>query len=197
MAACVMWKKPARLTAVIARESSAVYSRERLADEDPGDIDQAVDPPESVQRAIDDSPGGAPLPRCPPGRSRSRIRRTEPIERELPTTAYPAPRNAATRPAPMPCEAPVTIATFGWSPPSDEVRLVYDAAGLAAADADEDALVQPVELGAAVSIWVEVRNVYSLASTSSPCARRARTSGCRGGRRVTGVEESPRSVRSV
>ena len=30
--------------------------------------------------------------------------------------------------------------------------------------------------GAAVSIWVEVRKVYSLASTSSPWARRASTS---------------------
>src|SRR3954467_2513872 len=33
------------------------------------------------------------------------------IEREVATTAYPAPRNAAVRPAPMPREAPVTTAT--------------------------------------------------------------------------------------
>ena len=59
---------------------------------------------------------------------------------------------------------------------SDEVGLVDHARRLAAADADEDALVQPVEVGAAVSIWVEVRKVYSLASTSSPRPRRARTS---------------------
>src|SRR3954452_25294149 len=35
------------------------------------------------------------------------------IDRDVPVTAYPAPRNAATRPAPMPCEAPVTSATLG------------------------------------------------------------------------------------
>ena len=52
----------------------------------------------------------------------------------------------------MPCDAPVMIATFcesGIVTPdsSDEVGLVDHAGGLAAADADEDALVQPVELG--------------------------------------------------
>src|SRR5215211_227424 len=36
----------------------------------------------------------------------------ERIERDVATTAYPASRNPATRPAPMPCEAPVMTATF-------------------------------------------------------------------------------------
>ncbi len=36
----------------------------------------------------------------------------EGIEREVATTAYPARRNAAARPAPMPREAPVMTATF-------------------------------------------------------------------------------------
>jgi len=43
---------------------------------------------------------------------------------------------------------------------SDEVDLVDDAVGLAGADADEDALVKPVERGATVSIWVEIRKVH-------------------------------------
>ena len=72
----------------------------------------------------------------------------------------------------MPCEAPVMIATFfvpGIFPPAsvDEVGLVDDASGLPAADADEDVLVQRSSLGVAASIWVEIRNVYSPASTSS------------------------------
>ena len=74
------------------------------------------------------------------------------MERDVPTTQYPAPRNAATRPAPMPCEAPVMIATLcdaeAVTPDSpDEVGLVDDTPGLPAAHADEDALVQPIEIG--------------------------------------------------
>ncbi len=46
----------------------------------------------------------------------SRVRKSDSsesaIESALPTTAYPARRNAVARPAPMPCEAPVMIATF-------------------------------------------------------------------------------------
>jgi hypothetical protein len=34
------------------------------------------------------------------------------MERAVPTTAYPASRNPATSPAPMPCDAPVMIATL-------------------------------------------------------------------------------------
>src|SRR5437879_869530 len=52
----------------------------------------------------------------------------------------------------MPCDAPVMIATFCESgivrpDSSDEVGFVDHATGLTAADADEDALVDPVELG--------------------------------------------------
>jgi hypothetical protein len=35
-----------------------------------------------------------------------------PMDRELATTAYPSLRYAGTRAAPIPCEAPVTMATF-------------------------------------------------------------------------------------
>src|SRR4051812_45763360 len=63
------------------------------------------------------------------------------IAREVPTTAYPALMKAAAMPAPMPCEAPVTIATF--MRPGTSRR---NAARRAAGHADEDTLVQPVEL---------------------------------------------------
>src|ERR1700710_1035925 len=34
------------------------------------------------------------------------------MEREVPTTRYPRVRSACASPAPMPCDAPVTMATF-------------------------------------------------------------------------------------
>ena len=52
MARWVMWKNPARFTAVIAAIVVARVFGERLADEDPGVVDQAVDPPEPVERLL-------------------------------------------------------------------------------------------------------------------------------------------------
>ena len=84
------------------------------------------------------------------------------IERDEPTTAYPALRKPSARPAPMPWEAPVTITTLRGaldSPTrgvpdgslsrmdgsSDEIYLVDHTSRLPAADTDEYAFVQPVE----------------------------------------------------
>src|SRR5512132_3174934 len=47
-----------------------------------------------------------------PGTVRRSDSSESPIERDVATTAYPARRNAVTRPAPMPCEAPVMTTTF-------------------------------------------------------------------------------------
>ena len=87
------------------------------------------------------------------------------IEREAPTTAYPVLRKLSATPAPMPCEAPVTMTTLRGklelparevSPvavgsrmesSSDEIDLVDHPSGLTASDADEYAFVEPVEAG--------------------------------------------------
>jgi len=74
---------------------------------------------------------------------------------------------------------PVTIATLGGSPGAghaDQVRPETHAASRAGADADEDTLFRPRASGDAVSICVDVRKVYSLASKSRHC-RESRTSG--------------------
>ena len=48
------WKKPARFTAVIDRIVVGGVLREWLADVDPGQVDQAVDPPEPIERLLGD-----------------------------------------------------------------------------------------------------------------------------------------------
>ena len=57
-----------------------------------------------------------------------------------------------------------------------EVDLVDHPRSLAACDADEHALVQPVEFGGSGPVCPLVRSVYPLGSTSSPRPRRASTS---------------------
>jgi hypothetical protein len=48
----VMWKNPARFTAVTAAIVLGRVIGEGLADVDPGVVDQAVDPPEAIQRLL-------------------------------------------------------------------------------------------------------------------------------------------------
>ena len=111
MARCVMWKNPVRFTAVMAAIVVRRVIGEGLADEDPGVVDQAVDPPEPIERLLDHASGGLDV--CDVtlhGEEVGLVGRGS--SARWPTTAYPARRNAAARPAPIPCEAPVMIATF-------------------------------------------------------------------------------------
>ena len=51
----VMWKNPARFSAVIAAKSSSVYSVNGLAMKMPALLTSAVDAPEPLERLIDDA----------------------------------------------------------------------------------------------------------------------------------------------
>ena len=68
MARWVMWKNPARLTAVIAAIVVERVVREWLADEDPGVVDQGVDPSEPIERLLDHALGRSRPRRCHPAR---------------------------------------------------------------------------------------------------------------------------------
>jgi len=72
-----------------------------------------------------------------------------PAKTTAPNRAQGASILLLTSPAPIPPDAPVMIATFLASNAGscDEVGLVGHASGPSAADADEDAFVQPVEIG--------------------------------------------------
>jgi hypothetical protein len=89
--------------------------REWLGEEDAGVIDQYVDRLEARQRRLNDLGGVAGSPMSPSTRA-TWLEAATSVDwvtfRELAMTLKPRWTNAFKIPAPIPCEAPVTIAVF-------------------------------------------------------------------------------------
>src|SRR5262245_18871652 len=116
MASCVTYRKPARFVATSAWKSSAVYSVNGLVKKMPAlftsaSIDWKRD---SAVSTILAAAAGSPMwPSTRATRSEAAISVDCVTVRELATTFQPRSTNAFTIPAPIPCDAPVTIAVLG------------------------------------------------------------------------------------
>jgi hypothetical protein len=85
--------------------------REGLADVDAGVVDQSVDVAKAPDRLVHDALGGIGSVMSPATATMPESAEDS-IDRAVAITLYPSSRYALAIPAPMPCEAPVTIATF-------------------------------------------------------------------------------------
>ena len=178
MARWVMWKKPARFTAVTWTVVVDRVLRERLGDEDAGVVDRGC--------------RSGRIDRAPRATTRSAVSASEMSPRTVTKSAIvrrlDRPRRPDDRVAGLPEGADdagadaLRRAGDDRDPARlrrslDEVGLVDHAVGLRPPTLTKMPLLSQSSSGAAVSIRVDVRKVYSLASTGSPRASRARTSG--------------------
>jgi hypothetical protein len=110
MARWMMWKEPGQVHGGDRRVVVERVVGEGLADEDAVVVDEGVDPSEPIERPIDHALGGLGLCDVAPHAEQVRIIGGAKRARGAHDRVR-GPRNAATRPAPMPCGAPVTTAT--------------------------------------------------------------------------------------
>src|SRR3954466_15049092 len=108
--------KPARLVETSARKSSAVYSVNGFTRKIPAFATTASIEPNFLRASSATFSAVSNWPMSPSINARwSEVESSLDFVafRAVPTTLYPRARNARTIPAPMPCDAPVTITVLG------------------------------------------------------------------------------------